>query len=191
MTAQGCAIGAVEQQTARILRRIMKVGIYPGSFDPFTDGHLDIARRAGRIFDKVIILISSNSSKGERLIPVEDMGKAIIDTLNDQDKYMVGYLSPNLSLPDFIAGNTFEHGAFVVRGMRDVNDAIYEMRLAEQYRWFDVNSDRMEVIPLFSAPDFRSVSSSLVREMIKYGKENLPVPPLVNELIKARYNYEI
>ena len=169
----------------------MKVGIYPGSFDPFTDGHLDIARRAGRIFDKVIILISSNSSKGERLIPVEDMGKAIIDTLNDQDKYMVGYLSPNLSLPDFIAGNKFEHGAFVVRGMRDADDAIYEMRLAEQYRWFDVNSDRMEVIPLFSAPEFRSVSSSLVREMIKYGKENLPVPPLVNELIKARYNYEI
>jgi pantetheine-phosphate adenylyltransferase len=48
----------------------MKTCVYPGSFDPFTNGHLDIALRAGDLFDKVVILISQNPGKGERFLPI-------------------------------------------------------------------------------------------------------------------------
>ena len=59
----------------------MKTCVYPGSFDPFTNGHLDIALRAGDLFDKVVILISQNPGKGERFLPAEEMQKAIYSAL--------------------------------------------------------------------------------------------------------------
>lgn len=169
----------------------MSTCVYPGSFDPFTNGHLDIAARAGLIFNKVVILIAPNSSKGNRFIPVEEMKVAIENTVAPLQrfdcKYSVDILEPGMTVPDYLKAHDAEldYDCNIIRGIRDSADAVDELRLTELYKWF--TDSRIELIPFIAKPEFRSVSSTLVREMCKYGKAKmLPVPKAVETLIIKR-----
>ncbi len=169
----------------------MSTCVYPGSFDPFTNGHLDIAARAGQIFNQVVILIASNSAKGKRFIPVEEMKTAIEDTVAPLQrwdcKYSVDILEPGMTVPDYLKAHDTEldYDCNIIRGIRDSDDAVEEMRLSELYKWF--TDSRIELIPFIAKPEFRSVSSTLVREMCKYSHtQMLPVPKAVDELISKR-----
>ena len=165
----------------------MKACVYPGSFDPFTIGHMDIVNRAMKIFDKVTILICRNSSKGERFIPVEKMKECIEYDMQvhfeNAGKATVDILPDGLSVLDYMSNHRKELGNCmnIVRGIRDAGDATEEIRLADQYRYFS-RDIRFELVPLIARPEYRGLSSSVVREMFKMRQvepKEWPVPPSV------------
>ena len=161
----------------------MKTCVYPGSFDPFTIGHLNIVSRAADIFDRVVILISPNSTKGTRFIPAETMKKAIEETIESYGSKCTVDILKSGTVLDYIEEHDLDYN--IVRGIRDANDAVEEMRLVDQYKWFTYHP--IEFIPFVAAYAHRSVSSSLVREMVKYGQlDKLPVPKPVYDLIVSK-----
>ena len=112
----------------------MKVAIYPGSFDPITNGHLDVLNRACKIFDKVIVLVAINPKKKSRFSPEERVAM-IKEAVNN----------PNVEV-DASSGLTVEyakaHGAtHLIRGLRAVTDFEYEFQLASANDFIDSNID--------------------------------------------------
>lgn len=137
----------------------MRTAVFPGSFDPFTIGHKDIADRALRIFDRLIIGIGYNVNK-PGAISIEDRVRAISDIYEDEPRVSVESYS-GLTV-------TFakEHDAnFIVRGVREVKDFEYERNLA------DTNAAISDIETLFlpARPELGFVSSSMVRELIAHG----------------------
>ena len=154
----------------------MKVAVYPGSFDPVTNGHLDILYRATNIFDKVIVLIAVNPSKKSHFTP-EERKAMIEEAINDNPKIVV----------DTYDGLTVEyakeHGAtHLIRGLRAVTDFEYEFQLASAN--YFVNND-IDSIFLMSKNDKSFISSSMIMEMYKKGVDvSSLVPPSVVKRLK-------
>lgn len=137
----------------------MKTAIFPGSFDPFTIGHKDIADRALTIFDRLIIGIGYNINKPDHK-DIEERVKAISAIYAD---------NPSVSVESY-SGLTVDfarmHGArFIVRGLREVKDFEYERNLA------DTNSaiSDIETVFLVARPELGFVSGSMVRELLANG----------------------
>lgn len=154
----------------------MRIAIYPGSFDPITNGHLDILNRALGIFDKVIILIAVNPNKKSRFSPEER--KEMIEEA-------VGH-NPSISV-DTYDGLTVkyakEHGAkYLIRGLRVVTDFEYEFQLATANDYADSSID---TVFLMSKNDKSFINSSMIMELHERGIDvsNL-VPESVNKRLK-------
>ena len=154
----------------------MRIAIYPGSFDPITNGHLDILNRALGIFDKVIILIAVNPNKKSRFSPEER--KEMIEEA-------VGH-NPSISV-DTYDGLTVkyakEHGAkYLIRGLRVVTDFEYEFQLATANDYADSSID---TVFLMSKNDKSFINSSMIMELHERGIDvsNL-VPESVNKGLK-------
>ena len=134
----------------------MRIAVFPGSFDPFTIGHKDIADRALRMFDLLIIGIGYNINKPGISSILEDRVKAIEKVFEGNDRIKVEAYS-GLTV-DFAKS----HGAeFIVRGLWEVKDFEYERNLA------DTNSaiSDIETVFLTARPDLGFISSSMVREL--------------------------
>ena len=153
----------------------MRVAVYPGSFDPITNGHLDILERALEIFDKVIVLIAVNPNKQSRF-PVEEriaMIKEAVDNLNVE--------------VDFTEGLTVEyakaHGAkHLIRGLRAVTDFEYEFQLATANEFVDSSIDS---VFLMSRHEKSFINSSMIVELYKRGRDvSSLVPPSVLKRLK-------
>ena len=139
----------------------MTKAIFPGTFDPFTVGHESIVRRALTFIDEVIIAIGINEQK-HSLFPVEKREQMIRDYYKDEPRVKVMSYS-NLTV-DF----AHEVGAnLIIRGIRTVKDFEYEETIADINR----KLTGIETIFLFTEPDLASISSSIVRELMKYGKD--------------------
>ena len=139
----------------------MKKAIFPGSFDPFTLGHHSIVKRALSFMDEVIVGIGINEGK-RSLIPVEKRVDMIRRLYADEPRVKVEAYS-GLTV-DFAR----EQGAeFIVRGIRTVKDFEYEEGIADINR----KLTGIETIFLFTEPELASVSSSVVRELLHYGKD--------------------
>lgn len=139
----------------------MKKAIFPGSFDPFTLGHHSIVKRTLAFMDEVIVGIGVNEGK-QCLLPAEKRVEMIQKLYADEPRVKVMAYS-GLTV-DFAQ----EQGAqFIVRGIRSVKDFEYEEGIA------DINKklNGIETIFLFSEPELASVSSSVVRELLHYGKD--------------------
>ena len=139
----------------------MNRAIFPGTFDPFTIGHESIVRRALTFVDEVIIAIGINEQK-HSLFPVEKREQMIRDYYKDEPRVKVMSYS-NLTV-DFAR----EVGAnLIIRGIRTVKDFEYEETIS------DINRKLagVETILLFTEPELTSVSSTIVRELMKYGKD--------------------
>ena len=139
----------------------MKKAIFPGSFDPFTLGHHSIVKRTLAFMDEVIVGIGVNEGK-QCLLPVEKRVEMIRELYADEPRVKVMAYS-GLTV-DFAQ----EQGAqFIVRGIRSVKDFEYEEGIA------DINKklNGIETVFLFSEPELASVSSSVVRELLHYGKD--------------------
>lgn len=137
----------------------MKIGVYPGSFDPITNGHLDILSRAVKIFDKVIILIAVNPHKKCRF-SIEERKEMILEAIDN----------PNISV-DSYEGLTVEyakkHGAsHLIRGLRAVTDFDYEFQLASANEYADSSVD---TIFLMSKYDKSFINSSMIMELYEKG----------------------
>ncbi len=153
----------------------MKVAIYPGSFDPITNGHLDVLNRACKIFDKVIVLVADNPKKKSRFSPKErvEMIKEAVD-------------NPNVVV-DSYSGLTVEyaknHGAtHLIRGLRAVTDFEYEFQLASANDFVDSNID---TVFLMSKNDKSFINSSMIMELHEAGVDvSSLVPESVNKRLK-------
>lgn len=139
----------------------MTKAIFPGTFDPFTIGHESIVRRALTFIDEVIIAIGVNDKK-HSLFPIEKREQMIRNYYKDEPRVKVISYS-NLTV-DFAR----EVGAnLIIRGIRTVKDFEYEETIS------DINRKLagVETILLFTEPELTSVSSTIVRELMKYGKD--------------------
>src|SRR5512137_116215 len=152
--------------------------MYPGTFDPFTNGHNDLVRRASRIFDKVVVAIAANPGKAP-LFPLEQriaLTKTILADLSNVE--VMGY-----------SGLTVEfarnHGLNVMmRGLRAVSDFEFEFQLATMSRHL---SDQVETVFLTPTEQFNFISSTLIREIASLGGDIREfVHPLVAEAIGQR-----
>ena len=153
----------------------MKVAIYPGSFDPITNGHLEILKRALNIFDKVIVLVAINPNKKSRFSP-EDRVAMIKEAVND-----------NRVEVDASTGLTVEyakkHGAsHLIRGLRAVTDFEYEFSLASANDFIDSSID---TIFLMSKAEKSFINSSMIMELYQSGVDvSALVPPSVIKRLK-------
>ena len=137
-----------------------RIALFPGSFDPFTNGHLDIVRRGIRLFDEVIVALGTNSSK-QRYLPVEEMQALVAMVFKDE---------PRVSVRTF-RGLTAEFarqvGArYVLRGLRSSQDFEYEKPIA--YGNQHVNTE-LETVFLLTSPTLGAISSTIIRDIHRFG----------------------
>ena len=151
----------------------MKVGIYPGSFDPFTNGHNDILVRSLKIFDKVIIAVVKNSAKNY-LFSLEDRVQMIDDIFKDHENISCVGLDSKLTVD--LASEL--NAQAIIRGLRAVSDFEYEFQIASINR-----SQNPEIESVFFTPDEKLtfISSSMVKELASYGGD---ISEFVNSDIK-------
>lgn len=149
----------------------MKIAIYPGSFDPFTNGHLDVLKRAMKVFDKVIVLVAVNSGK-KTVFTTEERVAFLKETLRDL---------PGVEV-DSYEGLTVEYAALhnakhIIRGLRAVMDFEYEFQLAAANRYAGPDID---MVFFMASSETSFISSSVVNELRRNGADIAPlVPPAV------------
>ena len=136
--------------------------IYPGSFDPFTNGHLDIVLKASKIFDRVLIVVADNPYK-RRHYTAQWMRKHINEVFeNRQLSNCMAY-----SCDGLVADFAKSVGAkYIIRGLRNSVDFEYEESLANAYKLIYPELDY-----IYLRAESVGISSSMVRELIKYGKD--------------------
>lgn len=153
----------------------LKKALYAGSFDPFTNGHLDIALQAAELFDELIVGVTENSNK-KRTTDMYDMASAMCNQFMGCYNIRVVALENEL-VADYC--KTHDIG-YLVRGLRNTSDYLYEENIAK------INST---INPDLKTIYFRSnndvISSSMVRELAKYGKDVCRFVPL--EIYKRFY----
>ncbi len=138
----------------------MKRAIYPGSFDPVTNGHLDVVERARKLFDEVIVAVAQNDEK-QPLFSLEerlDMLKQTVGTIDNVRVAQFGGL-----LVEFARA---EQAAAVIRGLRAVSDFEFEFQMALMNRKLE---SRVETIFLMPKEEYTYLSSRLVREIARLG----------------------
>lgn len=136
-----------------------KTAIYPGTFDPITNGHFDLVLRAAQIFDRVIIAVSNNPRKSP-MFNIDERMSMVNQAVSDLDHVSVE------SFDDLLVSFVARQGAkFVIRGLRAVSDFEYEFQLASANRRLD---DNIETIFLTPSESNYFISSSLVREIAYY-----------------------
>ena len=138
----------------------MKVAIYPGSFDPITNGHLEILKRALNIFDKVIVLVAVNDQKKSRF-SVEDRVAMIKEAVEGDPRVVVD------SSKGLTVEYAKEHGAqHLIRGLRAVTDFEYEFSLASANDFIDSSID---TVFLMSKAEKSFINSSMIMELHRSG----------------------
>ncbi|MCC9165578.1 pantetheine-phosphate adenylyltransferase [Pontibacter harenae] len=147
-----------------------RIAIFPGSFDPFTNGHYDVALRGTKLFDEVVVAIGNNSSK-QRYIPVDRMVEVIAELFQDTPQVRVQ------SFKGLTAEFAKEVGAnFLLRGLRNTTDFEYENTIAQANR--HVNKG-LETVFLITSPPLAAINSSIIREIHRFGgdvSEFIPFP---------------
>jgi len=137
-----------------------RIALFPGSFDPFTNGHLDVVRRGAELFDEIIIAIGNNSSK-QRYLPVEWMEAQITELFHDEPRVSVR------SYRGLTADFAREAGArYLLRGLRNTTDFEYENTIAQANR--HVNP-ALETVFLITSPLLAAISSTIIREIHRFG----------------------
>lgn len=157
----------------------MRIGLYPGSFDPVTLGHLDVITRSSRLVDKLVIGVLNNSAKNplftaqERVNMLKDVTRSIGNVeIESFDGLLVDYA--DLKKADII-----------VRGLRAVTDFEYELQLAQTNHKIN---PRIDTVFLTTSVEYSYLSSSVVREIAKYNGDISELVPLeVVDLVYEKY----
>ncbi|EAF2116736.1 pantetheine-phosphate adenylyltransferase [Listeria monocytogenes] len=156
-----------------------KIAVIPGTFDPITNGHLDIIERAAKIFDVLYVSVLNNSSK-KPLFTIEERMEMI--------RQVTAHL-PNVQV-ESASGLTVDYAATrgataIVRGLRAVSDFEYEMQIASMNRTLNVD---IETFFVMTNTKYSFLSSSMVKEVAQYqGDISELVPEIVNKAVQAKF----
>ncbi len=135
----------------------MKIAVFPGSFDPITNGHVDIIKRSLPLFDKIIVAIGQNSEK-KYLFTLEQRMQWIKDVFKDEPKIAVDkYTSLTVKFCMEVKAG------FIIRGLRSSADFEYEKSIAQ----FNKAMEPVETVFLISEPSLAPISSTIVRDIIR------------------------
>lgn len=159
-----------------------KTAIYPGSFDPPTNGHLDLIERGLKLFDKVIIAVLCNPTKSKSaLFSVEERMEMLNDIFAGQDRIEVD--THYGLLVDYAVQ---KNAQAILRGLRAVSDFDYEFQLALMNRRL---KRQIQTVFLVSGLKWIFTSSSIVKEAASFGGDvESMVPPIVNRKLKEKYS---
>lgn len=153
--------------------------IYPGTFDPLTNGHLDLIARGAQIVDQLVVAILRNSEKGNPLFSVEERAEMIGEATAHFGN--VSVMTFNGLLVDFCRA---QGAKAVLRGIRAISDYEYEFQMAMMNRKLDPNVETLFMMP---AEKYTYVSSRLIKGVFQLGGDvSALVPPMVMERLKAK-----
>lgn len=156
----------------------MRIAVYPGSFDPITNGHLDIIRRASKIYDQLIVGVLDNSSK-KPMFSAEDRKEMIDEAIKDLDNVTCDVFSG--LLVDFAK---IKGADVIVKGLRTVSDFEYELQMALLNKALN---PEYETMFMMTDTMYSYISSSMVKEVAKYnGELNGLVPKHVITKLKDK-----
>ena len=155
-----------------------KIAIFPGSFSPFTFGHLSIIERMLPLFDKIIVAVGVNSLKNKSY-PTEKNVEWIKNILNNQSKIeVISYEGLTVNICSKLNAN------YIIRGVRDEKDFEFEKKVAQNNK--ELNSN-IETLLVTTLPKYSHISSTIVRDIIKNnGDINKLIPN--SEEIKSFFN---
>ena len=157
----------------------MRKAIYPGSFDPITNGHLDIIKRSANLFDELVIGVLNNSAKNP-LFSIDERVNIIKELTKD---------IPNVAVDSF-DGLLVDYAAsvdasVVIRGLRAVTDFEYELQIAQTNK---VEYPKLETLFMTSSLQYSYLSSTIVREFASYGGDITKfVPESIIPLIQEKF----
>ena len=153
-----------------------KTAIYPGFFDPFTNGHLDIVRKASEIFDRVYIVIGVNAEK-HRSFPADWIAEAITKTLQEQKIQNCEVVIWNGLVAEFAR---MKNTDYMIRGLRNNMDYNYEENVASVNKLINP-----ELEYIYFRSNNVAVSSTMVKELNSYGKDvSAYVPAAILDLLQ-------
>lgn len=161
----------------------MTVALFPGSFDPITNGHVETAKKAAQIFDKVYVVAMTNTSK-HYLFTAKERADFIRDALKDIPKIEV------LDKPDMLTVNLAHelHARAIVRGVRNSADFRYEQEIAGINKRLapDINT-----VLLFSSPENSFVASSMIKELARFDEDvHQFLPEKAAKALRKKLNHE-
>ena len=156
----------------------MKIAIYPGSFDPITNGHLDIIRRAAALCDKLLIAVARNGGK-QNMFSVEERMELIGQVLEWPHVEVVTFDGLLVDYAQSVGAKA------IIRGLRAVTDFEYEFQMAlMNHRW----QPKVETIFLTAREDYTYLSSKLIKEVGALGGNITEfVPPVVEKALRLRH----
>ena len=158
----------------------MKTAVYPGSFDPVTNGHVDVIERALKIFDKVIVAVGDNPGK-ESTFTIEER----VEMLKECTKNLKNIEIDSFSglLLDYVKN---KNSKIIIRGLRAISDFEFEFQRALMNR---VVNNEIETIFIMTKEHYVYLNSSIIKEMAMFsGKVNGLVPKIVEEKLREKFN---
>lgn len=157
----------------------MRRAIYPGSFDPVTNGHLDVIDRARKLFDEVIVGVAHNDQK-QPLFSLEERLDLLRQTIGERENVQIAPLGGLL-----VEFAVKENAIAVVRGLRAVSDFEFEFQMALMNRKLE---SRVETMFLMPKEEYTYLSSRIVKEIARLGGDvGKFVPSLVAEKLRERF----
>jgi pantetheine-phosphate adenylyltransferase len=163
----------------------VSIAVYPGSFDPITYGHLDVACRAAAVFDRVVFAVLTNSRKGTPEFPIEERVKVIREAVDESCPAGVAARIDVESFDGLTVDFCRHRGAtFVVRGLRAISDFESELQMAHTNRKL---APEVDTVFFMTALEHSYLSSSLVKEIAAFGGDvTQMVPPAVARRLSGR-----
>lgn len=156
------------------------VAIYPGSFDPVTNGHLDLIHRGSKIFDRLIVAIARNPEKEQALFTLDERKEMLQAMTAELDNVVVD------TFDGLLMTYCVQRGAnAVLRGIRAVSDYEFELQMALMNRKIE---PRVETVFMMPAEKYSYLSSRIVREIANFGG---PLTGLVPELVERRLREKV
>jgi pantetheine-phosphate adenylyltransferase len=151
----------------------------PGSFDPVTNGHLDIIERTARHFDDVIVAVTRNPQKAGSRFTIEERQEMLLDVIGHLDNVRIEWLT------GLVVDFAREHGAeVIVKGLRAISDFDYELQMAQMNQ----KLSGIDTVFMSTSPEYSFLSSSLVCEVAKFGGDvSSMVPPSVAARLKEKF----